>query len=102
MQLEYRVAPLAKRDIDEIWDYVARDDPEAANRLVDNFRSRFILISQNKLIGSARSEFGSGIRLFPFETSLIFYVPYESSVDIVRVLHSARDLTQIFDNDLLN
>lgn len=93
---------MAKRDLDEIWDYIGRDNPDAADRLADSFQKRFILIAHNKMIGADRSELGSGIRLFPVDAYLIFYVPYESSVEIVRVLHSARDLTQIFESDLIN
>jgi plasmid stabilization system protein ParE len=29
---QYRIADCARADLDEIWTYIAQDDPDAANR----------------------------------------------------------------------
>ncbi len=42
----------------------------------------------------------SGLRMWPvphFEHWLIFYIPTDTAVQIVRVLHGARDLPTILD-----
>jgi toxin ParE1/3/4 len=35
------VSPLAQADIDEIWDYIARDSRRNAGRFVDRIEQRF-------------------------------------------------------------
>lgn len=40
-----------------------------------------------------------GLRRFPvrgFENYLIFYLPHPGGVDVIRVLHGARDIDNIF------
>ncbi len=98
----YRVSPAARHDLDEIWDFIARDNPGAADNLLDELSERFRLISANKNIGATRSGFGEDIRIFPFNAYSIFYSPRGEIVEIVRVLHSARDAEVIFGTDLPN
>jgi toxin ParE1/3/4 len=46
--------------------------------------------------GIARLE---GMRWFPvsrFDNYLIFYLPHENGVDVIRVLHGARDIDRLF------
>jgi toxin ParE1/3/4 len=40
-----------------------------------------------------------GMRRFPvsrFDNWLIFYLPHENGIDVIRVLHGARDLDRLF------
>jgi toxin ParE1/3/4 len=40
-----------------------------------------------------------GMRRFPvngFEKYLVFYLPYEHGIDVIRVLHGARDIDSLF------
>ena len=40
-----------------------------------------------------------GLRRFPvrgFESYIVFYLPYQAGVDVIRVLHSSRDIVDIF------
>lgn len=46
--------------------------------------------------GRSRSELQMGLRSFPVGRYLIFYRPSATSVEIVRVLHSARDVDAMF------
>lgn len=47
-------------------------------------------------MGRAREELAASLRSFPFGRYVIFYVPIEDGIDVVRVLHSARDIDAIF------
>jgi len=43
-----------------------------------------------------------GLRCFRirgFENHFVFYRPHESGIEVVRVLHGARDLESILDGD---
>ena len=44
------------------------------------------------MMGRARDELERGVRSSPFGRYVIFYMPGDSGIDIVRVLHSARDI----------
>jgi toxin ParE1/3/4 len=48
-------------------------------------------------MGRARDELMPGIRSFPFGRYVIFYMLHPGSLDVVRLLHSARDVDAIFD-----
>ncbi|NOT46266.1 MAG: type II toxin-antitoxin system RelE/ParE family toxin [Acidobacteria bacterium] len=91
-------------DLEEICAYIAERDGEAAHELILDILDIFRLISENKLIGTLRSDVMTGLRRFPFGNYNIFYFPTESGVEIFRVLHSSRDEVQIFDDaiDTLN
>ncbi len=41
----------------------------------------------------------NGLRRFPvrgFEKYLVFYLPREAGIDVIRVLHGARDIDNVF------
>jgi toxin ParE1/3/4 len=46
-------------------------------------------------IGRARPELKRDLRCFPFRAYLILYSVVEDGVEIVRVVHSARNLDQL-------
>jgi len=50
-------------------------------------------------MGRARDELEVGLRSFPVGRYAIFYLPIPDGVEIVRVLHGARDLDAIFHPD---
>ena len=84
--------PLAAADILDIWDYIAEDSLDQADRWVDKLDDKFKLIATQPLMGRSRDELGHEVRSFPFGRYVIFYVPIDGGIDVVRVLHSARDV----------
>lgn len=91
--------PLAAADVLEIWNYIAEDSIEQADRWVDRLDEKLGLIAGQPLMGRARSELAVDIRSFPFGRYVVFYVPIENGIDVVRVLHSARDVDAIFADE---
>jgi toxin ParE1/3/4 len=55
---------LAQADIDEIWDYIARDSLVNADRFVDRIGQRFGLLAANPRLGVARDDLRRGLRRF--------------------------------------
>jgi len=88
--------PLAAVDILDVWDYIAEDSAAAADRWVDKLDETFNLIATQPLMGRARDELAASLRSFPFGRYVIYYVPIEDGIDVVRVLHSARDIDAVF------
>ena len=88
--------PLAAADILDIWDTISDDSLQQADRWLDRLDEKLGLLAKQPLMGRARSELVSSIRSFPFGRYLIFYEPIGDGIDVVRVLHSARDIDSIF------
>ncbi len=49
-------------------------------------------------MGRAREELAASLRSFPSGRYVIYYVPIEDGIDVVRALHSARDIDAIFSD----
>ena len=88
--------PLAEADILEIWDYIADDSLVAADRWVDRLDEQFRLLTAQPMMGRAREELAPGVRSFPFGRYVVFYMPLNDGIDVVRVLQGARDIDAVF------
>jgi plasmid stabilization system protein ParE len=65
---EYRVAPAAEAELDEIWLYLARESAsiDLATRVVENITEQFWLLARHPYLGRARDEdLRPGLRSFP-------------------------------------
>jgi toxin ParE1/3/4 len=94
---KYRVSNTARLDLDEIWFYIAQDNPDAADKFMRALLSRFPLLASMPEMGRQREELAARLRSFPIGNYLIFYRPMENGVEIARVLHGARDLPPLFE-----
>jgi toxin ParE1/3/4 len=88
--------PEAEADLDEIWLYIAQDDPNAADRFLDLIEERCQLLAENPLMGRSRPDLAPYLRSFPVGGYVIFYLPMENGVEIVRVVSGARNLEALF------
>jgi toxin ParE1/3/4 len=96
----------ALRDLDEQAKFIQRDSPDAAIRFLHAAEKTFGRLAAMPELGE-RQEFGreelAGLRVWQvrgFENYLIFYRPIEHGVEIVRVLHAARDIAAIFEDQV--
>lgn len=85
----------------EIWGYIARDNIEAADRVIDASHATFRLIAQSPGIGKrcgfriARLQDVYFRAVEGFDNYLIFYRKTERGVHIIHVLHKARKVERI-------
>lgn len=89
--------PLAEADILEIWSYIAEDSLAAADLWMERLDEQFKLLAARPMMGRSRDEVVPGVRSFAFGRYSVFYVPLDDGVDVVRVLHGARDIDAIFN-----
>jgi toxin ParE1/3/4 len=97
--MAHRVAPLAERDLDDIWYYVAKEsgDIDIANRLIDTITDRFFLLARFPYMGRSRAEdFGAGSRSFGVGEYAIVYSVEGEDVLILHVVHGRRDMKALF------
>lgn len=93
--------PQALVDLIETADYIAQDNPEAADRFFDAFEESIEAIRTTPKIGSIRRFEGPmDIRMWfvrGFEKCLIFYTESSEEIVVLRIIHSARDYNRMFD-----
>jgi toxin ParE1/3/4 len=94
---QYLVSDTARSDLDEIWFYIAQDDPDAADQLMCAIVSRFPVLASMPEMGRQREQLAARLRSFPVGHYVIFYRPMEYGVEIARVLHGARDIPPLFE-----
>lgn len=87
--------PEAETDLIEIWVYIAEENPAAADALLESIDDKCAALAASPLMGRARDELLPGIRSFPAGHYVIFYQPIEDGIEVVRVLHGARDLPSV-------
>ena len=95
-----RVSHRAKRDLDEIWRYVANDasSADAADRVVDPIVVHFTLLAGHPHAGQCRDEIEPGLRSYSSGQYLIYYRESKSHLVISRVLHGRRDQQAAWKN----
>ena len=85
----------AEEDLIEIWIYIAQDNIQAADRLLDEFEDKFFLLGEQPRLGPKRPDIAPELRYFPVGSYLILYREISGGIEIVRVVHGARRLTNI-------
>jgi len=95
--------PLADHDVREAAHAIANNNLRAAIRFVDAVRATEELLLDAPGIGSPR-DYGNpaliGMRFHlvkGFRKYLVFYIPRSDGIEVVRVLHGARDLEALFE-----
>jgi toxin ParE1/3/4 len=88
-------SPLAEQDYRHIWRYIADDNPDAADRLLRLIDAKLELYAMNPAMGTARDNLIPGLRSFPVGNYLVFYRILPNGIELVRLLHSARDLNSL-------
>ena len=93
---QFVLTPRAKQDINDIWDYMADDNIEAADRVVDALENAMVKLKKNPGIGHVREELtDKRHRVFLVYSYLIIYRHETKPLQIIRVLHAARDVQNI-------
>jgi toxin ParE1/3/4 len=86
----------ADEDLMEIWGYIAPDNPQAADRLLDEIESKFLVLSEQPRLGQARPDIAPELRYFPVGSYLILYREIANGIEVVRVVHGARRVGNLF------
>lgn len=82
----------AQQDRLDIWLYIAADNLDAADRLLDEIDQTLRLLAGAPGLGRARDDIAPGLRYFPFGRYLIVYQCQANEITVVRIVHGARRL----------
>jgi toxin ParE1/3/4 len=86
----------ARSDLHDIRDHIAADSIDDAERFVDLIKEKFQLIAETPHIGRARDDLAPLLRSFPVGNYVVLYRVLENGIEVVRVLHAARDILEFF------
>jgi toxin ParE1/3/4 len=88
--------PQAQEDLLDTWVRIAADSPFHADRFLDLLGDKMQLLADAPGIGRSRAELFPGLRSLPVGNYVIFYCQVSTGIEIVRVLHGARDIEALF------
>jgi antitoxin ParD1/3/4 len=95
----YQFTPQATDDLLDIWSLIARDNREAADRVEAAMYRACDLLAGSPLAGRTRKDITSlPLRFWvvhPYPNYLIVYDPEKKPLQIIRILHGARDLPSV-------
>jgi len=92
-----RISPRAAADLDEIGEYIARDNPERATTFVEELRGACEGLCANPYAYPPRPEIAPEVRMAVHGRYLIFFRVLSSEVRVDRVLHGARNLRSAWE-----
>jgi len=91
----YRLTPTAEDDIFEIWAFIASDNLAAADSLEAEIYNGCQRVAEKPDLGHFRRDLtDKPVRFFGVRrTFLIVYDPVTNPLEVLRVLHGARDVS---------
>jgi toxin ParE1/3/4 len=86
----------AQRDVFQVWQYIAETSVARADEMVDRINERCRQLAEFPMSGEPCDKYRVGLRRVIVSPYVIFYSPRSGGVQIVRILHSARDIDSLF------
>jgi plasmid stabilization system protein ParE len=100
MPTEYQLTTRAVNDLGEIWDYIARDSVDAANRVESAIIAACASLARHPKLGTKRIDITRLPVRFWAVTSypnfIVVYRPDTKPLQVVTVLHGKRNLKELF------
>ena len=100
---KFVLSEFVEPELDAIWEYIAIDNIDAADRFVELAYGTFHELSRMPGMGRVR-HFSparlSNLRSFRvkgFENYLIFYCPISDGIEVFHILHGAQDLESFWE-----
>jgi antitoxin ParD1/3/4/toxin ParE1/3/4 len=90
------LTPRAEQDLGDIWDYIAEDSVDAADRVLAAIEATLKRLAENPHIGHIREDLADRRHRFWVVYSYLIVYRFEMRpVEVIRVLHAARDVQSI-------
>ena len=92
----FTLSPLARQDLNDIWDYIAQDDLDAADRVIDEIYDAILLTSTMPGIGHLREDLtDKPLRFWPIRRYLIVYRIENELLEVARILSAYQDVRRL-------
>jgi toxin ParE1/3/4 len=86
------LSPQARRDLAEIWDYIAKHSEAEADEMIDELNAKFRLLRRFPYLGRRRDDLRAGYRSVVERGYVVLYRIVRRSIQIMRVIHGKRDI----------
>jgi plasmid stabilization system protein ParE len=97
---QYVLTAAARADFAEVVAYIRQDSPEAARRVGKVLQEAMRNLARMPEMGHVREDLAEvTLRFWHVYSYLIVYDPESKPLQIVRILHSARDVRSILESD---
>lgn len=94
------LAAAARADLQEISEYIRRDSPAAAQRVLRELRAAMRRLAEMPGMGHVREDLAAvdpALRFWSVYSYLIIYRAETDPLEVVRALHGARDVRRLLD-----
>jgi plasmid stabilization system protein ParE len=99
----YILSEDADLDLNDIWEYIAQDDIDAADRWISKLFDAFENLGRTPGMGHKREDLtASPVLFFTVGAYLIIYRAIRSTVEIVAITQGARDIPSFLQRRLVN
>ena len=105
MSTRVLIRPRAQADLDDTAEYLGQDNPAVASRFLAATEEAFQQLLATPGLGRVREYLNPKLtglcswRIRGFEKWLAFYRSTDDGIDVVRILHGARDLGPLLSED---
>ena len=87
------LTPAAEADLTDIIKYIAENNSNAAERSVARFGRTMQMLADNPEVGHLREDLAAEpLRFWTIYSYMIIYRPETAPLQIIRILHAARDI----------
>jgi plasmid stabilization system protein ParE len=96
---QFVLTPQARTDLFEIWNYIAEDSPENADRVLERLYDAFTRLAQTPGMGHRREDLAD--RRHRFWTVYSYVIAYRDEtrpLEIIAIVHGARKLEAFFQH----
>jgi plasmid stabilization system protein ParE len=95
----YQFTPQAVDDLFEIWSYIASDDLDAADRVEEAIHVACAFLADAPLAGRIREDLTAlPLRFWivqPYRNYWVVYHPEKKPLQVIRIIHAARNIPNI-------
>jgi len=97
MSMHVHRRPAVRNDLIDMYMHIARDNRDAAERFLDAVEATFKSVAEMPGMGTALPELNPRLPLLrripvkAFHNYVIYYVPTDGGIQVIRVLHAARN-----------
>ena len=92
----YILAPEALQDLQELWGYIATENLDAADRMIDTLFAAFERLAAMPGLGHRREDLTDRpLRFWTVDTYLVLYRAERTPIEIVAVTRGGRDIPRL-------
>jgi plasmid stabilization system protein ParE len=97
----FLLAPEARQDVRDIWNYIVSDNATAAARVRQEIRDTCRRLAQHPYIGHRRDDLTTrkDVLFWPVYSYLIVYRANTKPLEILRVLHGKRNVESLLGRE---